>query len=284
MARYVMSDRLSNRSTAPADHDLGSQLPANAAVISQSPQGRQVVTFESDEAAVAAMRRRLGNGVIVEPEILHSKPPSHHPVELLSLSRPSVATAPTKNLQVTVGGSRGPLESADVVLALSATTGTEQRELVTNRAGQVRFDFPAGLTPLVLAAAPAGGFWSMLVRQPAEPAMVGCPPLPAAVERLGWWHQAVGVERFEDRGGEGIRIGVVDTGLAPHPDLKGVEDVGAFVDGTHHPDGGGDISNHGTYTCGILAARSDDPAAFGGIAPGALVFSARVFQIGRAHV
>lgn len=69
--------------------------------------------------------------------------------------------------------------------------------------------------------------------------------------------------------GEGVRIGVVDSGAATHPDLKvkgGActvfgEDAKDFADG--HPDG------HGTHVCGIIAGRGTAPAGLRGLAPAA---------------
>ncbi|MDU0478727.1 type VII secretion-associated serine protease mycosin [Staphylococcus chromogenes] len=69
--------------------------------------------------------------------------------------------------------------------------------------------------------------------------------------------------------GAGIRVAVIDTGVANHPRLGGVEAGHDFVDNTnpHH-----DCDGHGTIVAGIIAARpGPDPLV--GVAPDATIIS-----------
>lgn len=72
--------------------------------------------------------------------------------------------------------------------------------------------------------------------------------------------------------GAGIRVAIIDTGVAPHPRLDLVEDAGSFVnDGTRR---GGlyDCDAHGTTVAGIIAAR-DGPDGVVGVAPAVTIIS-----------
>ncbi|OBF16161.1 type VII secretion-associated serine protease mycosin [Mycobacterium sp. ACS4331] len=72
--------------------------------------------------------------------------------------------------------------------------------------------------------------------------------------------------------GEGQRIAVIDTGVAPHHRLGHLEGVGDYVgsgDGTQDCDG------HGTVVAGLIAAAPDTADGFSGVAPAATVLSVR---------
>ena len=123
---------------------------------------------------------------------------------------------------------------------------------------------------------PANGFWSLSVRGPRDGQIVDCPALPADGP-VGWWHEAVGVARPGKTRGRSVRVGVIDTGVGPHPCLEHVIDVGSFVGGAFDPAGGADVGSHGTHVCGIVGARSVEPGQYAGVAPGVRLYSARVF-------
>lgn len=91
---------------------------------------------------------------------------------------------------------------------------------------------------------------------------------PALDEALGSWHLAkLRIQEFHQRGltGKGITIGVVDTGVAPHPGLDRDQIEVLSVLGST----GTDFNGHGTSMIGILAGRR------GAIAPGSKIVSVR---------
>ena len=73
--------------------------------------------------------------------------------------------------------------------------------------------------------------------------------------------------------GRGVRIAVIDTGIAPHPRLAGrVAGGGDYVRG-----GSGleDCDGHGTAVAGLLAASAGADDGFRGVAPDAMLLSIR---------
>jgi subtilisin len=157
--------------------------------------------------------------------------------------------------------------------------GSRGRELkaTTNEQGEVRFEFSDFWSASAVVAVPAGGFWPMILRGPSNPVVFDCPPLPDAREHLGWWHHRLGSSSYDEARGAGIRVGVIDTGVGPHPYLAHVEDLGAFIEGAFIPDGGADVDSHGSHVCGTIGARPTSASDYAGIAPGLQLFSARVF-------
>jgi len=105
-------------------------------------------------------------------------------------------------------------------------------------------------------------------------------PLTAAQSGLGWWHRAVRWTRSRGANGNGIKIGVIDTGCGPHPALSHVQALGTFID-NEHTEGIDDDGEHGSHVCGIIAARPSSWERFIGMAPEAEIIVARVSRPGR---
>jgi membrane-anchored mycosin MYCP len=73
--------------------------------------------------------------------------------------------------------------------------------------------------------------------------------------------------------GRGVRIAVIDSGVAPHPLLAGrLRDGGDYVAGRS---GLLDCEGHGTAVAGVAAAAMDARSGFAGLAPGAEIISIR---------
>jgi subtilisin family serine protease len=90
----------------------------------------------------------------------------------------------------------------------------------------------------------------------------------SALESVDWAVRAYGVPELWKRSeGEGIRVAVIDSGVAQHPAL-----IGAVVDRRNYSQDSDayDTFGHGTHVAGIIAARS---GATKGIAPKAEIVS-----------
>jgi subtilisin len=86
-------------------------------------------------------------------------------------------------------------------------------------------------------------------------------------ETLDWSLKFLGIPPlWQQSRGQGVRVAVLDTGCdLQHPDLRG-----AIVDSrdfTRSPWGVADRQGHGTWCCGMIAARAGNNMGVGGIAP-----------------
>lgn len=93
------------------------------------------------------------------------------------------------------------------------------------------------------------------------------PTIPAAQRSLD-------LERaWQFSKGAGQRIAVIDTGVARHPRLPGLEAGGDFV--ANAGDGTEDCDGHGTLVAGLIAASQVPGQGFSGVAPEAQIITIR---------
>lgn len=97
---------------------------------------------------------------------------------------------------------------------------------------------------------------------------------PGRHTALTWGVRAMRLPELRRTGtGKGVRIAVIDSGVAPHPLLSGrLRDGGDYVAGRS---GLLDCEGHGTAVAGVLAAAVDKGSGFAGLAPAAEVISIR---------
>lgn len=232
----------------------------------EEAHARRVVMFEGDAREIAA--HEFHHDVLIEHEILHTVHPA-----MATMARRTNNPIAVRDLEVKVRGGRRPVSRATVTLFHGTTPVGEPQ--ITDERGTASFHFPHPVECTQVGVFPPGGFWS--VHEPVTgPAItVACPPLPQDGP-LGWWHHVLGIERFNPRRGRGVRVGVADTGVGPHPCLDHVKDLGACVNGRMVANGA-DLSNHGTHVAGIIGARPRHAGQYGGIAPGVDLVAVRVF-------
>jgi subtilisin family serine protease len=118
----------------------------------------------------------------------------------------------------------------------------------------------------------------MLEAKPSEPLLAS-----SASEVIDWGVRRIAApEAWEIATGRGVRVGVIDTGIATdHPDLQG-----AVMGGFNAINGGSyeDDNDHGTYVASVLAARRNGTGIVG-VAPEALLYSIKALgSDGRGYI
>ncbi|MCY1079427.1 S8 family peptidase [Archangium lansingense] len=307
--RAVHGSRQSRqRSLESFDKSFNAQLRGSVDVLGEhapmDDEGRRVILCEGDPQEMLTRWPQMPADSIIEPEVL--KTPLVAPPAIIRLM---AAQSPTPTSSQAGSGAsftarltlRGaPLGGASVLLLLlripppffypwgylpwMAAGAAQSSVLVTgttNANGEVKLDYdPLSWRPSGMVLAPRDSAWGVEFMNPLSGMSYELPPLPQEGP-LGWWHHLVGVSRFSATRGSGIRIGVIDTGIGPHPYLSHVKGIGAFIDGAYQdaPEMTADVEQHGTHVCGIIGALPPDGSRdYGGIAPGADVFVARVFK------
>ena len=298
MARYVMANRRAGKfldaekkaSRAALEAGFNALFAANVNVIAdRNPQdelARRVVVFEADPEEVPLRAASLPADVLVEPEILHfpeiqtleRRPGARLVGQRQSTMMDVPVTAPLTAFTAVITGSGAALFGAEVILFLQDQFNQPRNiTQVTDRSGTVSFALPSGQQPVALLILPAGGHWSMVIRNPGNGGVHDCPAIDL-VGPIDWWHRQLGITQFDPSHGTGIKVGVIDTGVGPNGCLAHAIDVGAFINGAHDPAGGADVDSHGSHVCGTIGARPVQLASHrAGIAPGVTLFSARVF-------
>lgn len=215
-----------------------------------------VYVIESEPPVACELQQLLGEQVWVEREVVHTP------------------QAPLAVIDVQVSSAVGGLGDALVILTAETTPGQATSvEALTDTSGQCHFSHSYHAL-VELIASPRTDHWQMLVKPPASTNHVQCPPVVFPSSGIGWWHQRMGVHHVRPIDGNLIRVGVIDSGCAPHPALAGVIQVGTFVNNVHHSKTLTVGGLHGTHVCGIIAAQPQANRGFWGMAPGCELYSA----------
>jgi subtilisin len=292
MAKYVLVNRRSGlfdddkKIASRASVQTTLRLLGTAHVVADhnpsDPLARQVALIEANPADIATLRNQLPDDAILEPAVRRGLHRQRVPIELKDTIPLVTAKAAVSALyQVKITGGGASLADIDVIVYLRDSAGRVQDKTVrTDKNGLIRFPLPSGSSVAFVEPIPYAGFWIMLSDAPRSGATIDCPAIPPASTRGGgWWHGALNVDLNNPSRGAGIKVGVIDTGCGPHPNLKHVTLVGAFVDGGVLPASQArDVGEHGTHTTGIIGARPTAPRDYAGIAVGCELFHARVFK------
>lgn len=252
-----------------------------------SPRGetrRRASIFETSEANARELARDLPEDLILEP-LLHYYPSDPQPLGLNQLSDINVSQNDSifgvdQELNIEVRGGGKPLEDARVSVTFRSGNLRDRVEGTTDGNGRVRMRYSRLFEPSVLLVAPYHSFWTVLKFGITNNVRVNCPGLPGRTT-LGWWHKLMNTRRtYNPWLGQGVKVGVVDSGCGPHGFLDHVTDAGSSIDGVidNSPQAGGDAGSHGTHVSGTIGARPVPGAGFAGIAPGCDLTSFRVFE------
>jgi subtilisin len=190
----------------------------------------------------------------------------------------AAAAAPGKVVvAVTSAGDGKPVRGAKVV-AFTDFTRRVGAQGVTNAAGVVSLVLGRGAKIERLYVYPKRDFWGALEKNVSSKGgmKVALTPVDLSYtdELRHYYHNA------PEGAGAGVTVGVVDTGIGPHPDLvvAGGLNCVAGEDPREKPgDFGDNGAGHGTHVGGIIAARGTPPKGIRGLAPGVTLRSYRVF-------
>jgi subtilisin len=227
--------------------------------------GRHFAVIEADRKEIRARARQWHRDLLCEPHIAYRP----HLAPILTHAISSPAGARDKAIRVTIRGGGKPLFGAQATIVYFDSSGMQKLAPVrTDAKGAAVLPYPSSIQPKYVLAEPAGEFWAMYVEDPASNLTIDCPPLPAVPDDV-WWRKLCGAAGGDGPAGKDIRIGVVGTGVGPHPWLRHVRRV----------DGLADLINHETHVCGIIAARDPSGRQAIGLAPRSMVASTRIFKL-----
>jgi subtilisin family serine protease len=242
-----------------------------------------VLILDLDAKEAAAKRQQLPPDVIVEEEKLrwHGSLHAHAQLPMDSGTFPHGSGAAIE-LQVMLDAA--PLEAAVASLLLVDPRGgfTTTSTAVSDASGRAvllydpKLWFAFGLT-----VEPRSRAWTGYTMVTATMMELALTPLPRSGP-LGWWHTALGLSRHSGQLGTGIRVGIIDTGIGPHPYLAHAKRAGAITEGRldPSPDAADDVAEHGSHVAGTIGARPTDLRDFAGIAPAAELVALRVYPGG----
>ena len=277
LGRFVVSHRRAEPKARVHYEKVARDAAAFAEIVSEQ---RGITRLQADPRDIEAKRRELPAGVIVEPEWPRRVARYHPAADAQDASTGAAGIGAALDLTIRAAGL--PLAAAEVVVAVANLQSGKQILLgaTTGASGRATITFnPAYWFPAAVTVTPPSAYWSWFRMYPRSGA-IELPPL-ARNGPLGWWHRLLGISQYSPRRGSGIRIGIIDTGVGPHPYLAHGTSAGAFIDGAHSTNAA-DISEHGTHVAGIIGARPDVSSPdFAGIAPGAEIVYARVFPPGK---
>ena len=254
---------------------LAGALGAGIRVLdSISGDGAKLVEMSS--AASLALRAQQP-GLRIVPVVYYYPAVALGPVPESSAVAAAALVAVQTPLKVVSSKDHSPVVGARVV-AFTDFANRQGVVLFTDEQGDVNLPYGAENSPLERVYVYAKyGFWNAIKKTvDLKPNLqIRLRPLDLAFTdvRRHFYADAA------DNEGQGVRVGVVDSGIAQHPDLvvEGGQNTVTEEDPQEFGDNG---LGHGTHVAGIIAARGRPPTGVRGMAPGVTLRSYRVFAQG----
>lgn len=216
-------------------------------------------------------------GLRVVPEVFYQTARAPRPAVAERVRTRSGALAAGVTFKIVSGVGAVPVKGADV-LAFTDFAARAGAGGKTRADGTVLLNLGAAARIERLYVYPHAGFWPLLKKNVSLPATA---PIKLKAIDLA----AVDVLQFVRKSASGndgasVRVGIIDTGSGPHPDLPIVGGFNAVL-GESETDFLDNGDQHGTHVAGIVGARGTAPAGMRGFAPKVELFSYRVFAKGR---
>lgn len=221
------------------------------------------------EGEAESLRARFPS-LLIEEDLFHQPLASPLLGQLSCLPPPPGA----RELEVIVEGPLGPLAGAEVRVyrygdprPYCGTTDGQGRVLVLVDPTVTTFER--------CRVDACTAHWSQVraAIDPRAPQHFYLRPLPLG--GIPWGPQHTGGDTGGRHRGAGVRVCVIDSGIADHASLP-VKDGRNFIHGEPHDDWRNDLLGHGTHCAGIIAAARRDACAWG-YAPEVELFAARIF-------
>lgn len=251
---------------------IGNKLPIQLQVLdSLHDDGAKLV--EVNEAEIAELRMSYP-GVRIVPEVFFQK--ALAPRRPVIIKPASATRAGVKYTVTLLSAANEPLEAVEINLFSNYKTG-EGAKAITNRNGVAVFQLPPQLHIERLNIYPPHSYWPRRVLKPAfkkNELVIKLTGINASFNGiLNHFYPVHQRTLISSK----IKIGIIDTGVGPHKyiPVKGGANFVLNEDITGYFDNG---DGHGTHVAGIIGGMGEgDAAGFRGLAPGATLYSYRVF-------
>jgi subtilisin family serine protease len=195
----------------------------------------------------------------------------------LAVKAAKAAKAAQTVVTVTSAADGRPVRGATVV-AFTDFAHRVGAQGTTSAQGVVKLALGAGALIEQLYVYPKKDFWGAWRKNVSPRGGIDIALTPVALDYTDALRYYYG--NAPDGAGAGVTVGVVDTGVGPHPDLAVAGGMNC-VTGEDPNDFGDNGAGHGTHVGGIVAARGTPPQGLRGMAPGVTLHSYRVFGKGK---
>lgn len=258
-------------SAAPATFDPAGDGRAIRVLDSVHEDGAKLI--EVAPADVPALRLQQP-GLRLLPVVYYRSAVVPRPLPKAGPSALAVAPAAVKTVVRVISQGDGKPVPRALVVAFTNFRARWGAQGETNSKGEVSLALSPGTYLQRLYVFPERGFWPLLERR-----VTLAPGMSIALQPIDLAYQDA-LRHFYGQAGDGVgagvKVGVIDTGIAAHPDLV-IEGGVNTVLGEKPEDYGDNGEGHGSHVAGIIAARGRLPTGVRGLAPAVTLRSYRVF-------